>query len=217
MALLLQDVVEAAAFRLGNRTGLDSVIQAEAIRLQSRFERGIALSPPYTGNFLPWFLLSENKFNNTVAGESRVRVPTDFIAEYEEGCLWVFDENDERIPLDKEDQDVLAVKYAGLSQLPQEYALTNQYFRLYPIPDAVYKLEILVYRSQPTFAPNTENKWFDEAFDFVVAETALSVARAQNDVKRVATLTILRAEEAKNLYDLHGRRVTTNRDYQKED
>lgn len=217
MALLLQDVVETAAFRLGNRTGLDSVIQAEVIRLQTRFERGIALSPPYKGNFLPWFLLSENKFNNTVAGESRIRVPTDFIAEYEEGCLWIFDTNDERVPLTKDDQDVLAVKYAGLSQIPKEYALTNQYFRLYPIPDDVYKLEILVYRKQPTFAPSTNNKWFDEAFDFVVAETALSVARAQNDVKRVATLTLLRAEEAKNLYDLHGRRVTTNRDYQKED
>ena len=147
--------------RIGNRfnfrTDLDSKIQDELLNAQIELEEEIYSDPP-------WFLLSEVAQINGVAGEERIPLPSDFLLEYEEGTLYRFDASlspataDPWIELKKGYVDSLKMEYVGQGT-PLRYALSGEYFRVFPNPDAVYTFKMQYYQRDAPLSSNIENQW----------------------------------------------------------
>lgn len=154
---------------------LDAPIATEVQEAQKRLEDA--------RDILPWFLLSEDLAIKTVLDEERVAVPVkgsnvrgDFLAEYEEGALWIRNAEGKFVVLDKDDYDTLAETYPD-SGRPKTYSLGGKYFRLKPTPDAVYDLRMKVYlREIALAAGGTTNEWLRWASELMLAETGRIIA-----------------------------------------
>lgn len=164
--------------RLGNRTdAIDTRIIDELDAAQDIHEKKARL---------PWFLLTEDLWVDTVADEERVRVPTNFLREYESGALWLYDSTADTpwTELKKNDKDALR-KNMGVtldaSGQPTCYSLSGVYFRLAPVPDAVYRLYVQVYRrdTKPSAFPSggETNLWLTEAPEVVITTALEYLAR----------------------------------------
>jgi len=135
---------------------------------------------------LPWFLLKASSSLATVAGTRAVALPSDFIREYEEGELWLTDS-------DGYSNTVVKDLYARLrsrftpdggeqdSGKPDSYAIVGSSFYLFPLPDAVYPLDMFYYASAAPLTADIENVWTLYAADFVAADVGLLVARHLRD------------------------------------
>lgn len=168
---------------------------------------------------LPWFLLSEYMSYNTQPGEERIPLPVDpndttrvFLREYEEGALFR-EETDGRLTLlNKSDYDTLVEKYPSSTQgIPVEYCLQGPYFRVRPIPDAVYPLKVKVYLRDSKLTANIENRWLKWAADWLINETiyimatqylrdatVAQVARTAADTARIRTMVFDEARKHAN-------------------
>lgn len=173
----ITEAVDLVAYRLGNRTDLDARIKAEMGNIQ---EFTLERAP-----LLPWFQLSEDASASTVAGESRISVPADFIRECEESAMWVYDSSADQPwkELEKTDLDKIrrSLGYTiDLTGKPEVYALEGGYYRLAPTPDAVYTLYHRYYKSDDNARDLTgtqTNNWLTYAGDLVVAETCVVMGR----------------------------------------
>lgn len=106
---------------------------------------------------LPWFLLTERSVSTSFEDEERLLVPSDFILEYEEDGLWLqLPEGGEKL-LRKYDADDLreAVSHWTDAQVDHNrqsykfsYALTGDYFRIFPTPSIVYTYKMIYYQKQ---------------------------------------------------------------------
>lgn len=193
-------IVKRVAFRLGNVRGMDTLIEAEVDATINRLENE---------DFRPWFLLSENNTYKTTIGERRVPVPREFLSEYEDTALYVVHDGLD-YPLQKMSQEEARVKWQGSQGLPQAYALTNKYFRLFPAPDAEYELELIFYRRSGALA-NDENPWFVEAADWVIYDTAAHMLLARKD-KRYVEMEQLSQEQKALVMRRHVEREEANRE-----
>lgn len=193
-------IVKRVAFRLGNVRGMDTLIEAEVDATINRLENE---------DFRPWFLLSENNTYKTTIGERRVPVPREFLSEYEDTALYVVHDGLD-YPLQKMSQEEARVKWQGSQGVPQAYALTNKYFRLFPAPDAEYELELIFYRRSGALA-NDENPWFVEAADWVIYDTAAHMLLARKD-KRYMEMEQLSQEQKALVMRRHTEREETNRE-----
>ncbi len=201
--MTLNEVTKAVAFRLGNVRGMDDAIQMEIGATIRRLENE---------DFHPWFLLSENNEFKTTAGENRVPVPNDFLAEYDDSCLYVKQDNGLYYPLQKMSAEEVRMEGQGGEGMPIMYALTNKYFRVFPVPDREYKLELLFYRRSGSILDgDASNPWFVEAPDLVIYETVSHIMLARKD-KRVVQFEQLAAEQKQTLYRRHTAREEANRD-----
>lgn len=171
------DAVQEVAYRLGNRTDLDTRIGAMMDQVQENFLE--------KGTVLPWFLLSEDSTKSTVASEERVAIPGDFLREYEGGALWVYDSSLTKpwVKLEKHPHDMLRDmlgQQLTLEGKPRAYSLSSDYFRLAPIPDAAYILQMKYYKKDTlpsTLADNETNLWLTNASEMVLSWTAVKMAR----------------------------------------
>lgn len=160
--------------RLGNRVdSLDAQIVTEMVLAQTILEGS---------DFLPWFLLTEFSVNTTTANEERVPLPSNFLREYEEGSLYVYDstQSDPWIELGKEDDETLRADtdLVGTTGQPKKYSVTGNYIRLKPTPDTTYTLRMLYYKYDT--APESggaENQWLKYAPDWLIAQTVVQMAR----------------------------------------
>jgi len=168
--MLRSTAIASIARRLGNRTNLDSAILTELQATQVTLEEDHAIRP--------WFLLTEIASATTTASEERVQLPTDFIGEYEYGTLYVYDSSaeDPWIELAKDDYDDLVAYHKGATGQPQSYALTGNYFRLFPTPDAAYTLKMLYYKKDTTLDSDIENQWLKYAPELLISETGKRMA-----------------------------------------
>lgn len=172
------DAVDIVAYRLGNRTDLDTRIGQEMSLVQeTRLERS---ELP-----LPWFLLTENAYIDTVASEQRLPVPSNFLREYENGALWYYvsGADVEWTMLCKDSEQILRAALGdtlSATGKPSHYSLTGDYFRLYPVPDAVYRI-YMKYYAQDTLitavSDTAENSWLKYAPDLLISETLLKMSR----------------------------------------
>ena len=115
---------------------------------------------------LPEFLRSERSYITTQAGEERIPVPNDFLRETEESALWYVPESSaaEEKELIKDDIDFLRVKYPRTQKgVPLQYALDNDYFRLFPTPDKAYLMYMTYYQRAALLTSNIENRWLKRA------------------------------------------------------
>lgn len=195
-----QQLIKLTALRLGNVRGLDTMIDAEIDATVVRLE-----NEP----FHPWFLLSENNIYRTSAGENRVPVPDEFLAEYDDGAMYIKLENGFWKPLPKMSQEEMMLEFQGEASMPRGYSLTNKYFRLFPTPDKEYELELLFYRRSVSIAGT--NAWYKEASDLVVYETASHILLARKD-KRAQVMQGLADGQKQALMARHTEREESNRD-----
>jgi hypothetical protein len=103
------------------------------------------------------------------------------LQEYEEGCLFLVDSDGSWVPIAKETWDdiITAVDqgYMESSGQPTVYAVTGGYFRLRPIPDAVYSTKMLYYKKDTTLSTgDTTNLWLTHAPEVLISETGIKMA-----------------------------------------
>jgi hypothetical protein len=202
--MLRDTAIALIAARLGDRDDLTNQLIAEMQLAQTRLESDI---------FLPWFLLSEKATMETEIGEDRIPLPCDFLMEFEEGTLfYVDDEEEEPVPLVKETFEKIREAYPGTGA-PKAYALTNGYFRLRYVPDAVYTLGVIYYQRDTVLDSNIENRWLLNAADWLIAETGMVAANwIQND--RMAQIFRAERDAARSrILTRHEARMHANMDY----
>ncbi len=157
-----------ARLKRGSNTSLDSTIITEMKLVQSRFEGAAEL---------PWFLLTTDYVPlTTTANDDKVAISADFLREFEDDGLWVY-AAENWVPLIKDTLNAIVNYYTGEgATLPRAYDLVHGYFRLRPIPDAVYSLRYIYYKKDTVLSTNVENQWLKYAADLVIAETGWVVA-----------------------------------------
>lgn len=194
-------IVKYVAHRLGNVRGLDALIEAEVDASIRRLENK---------EFHPWFLLSENNFYQCKVGESRVPIPQGFLAEYEDTCLYIKTLDNRWLPMTK--MTVEEARRHGTLEtgIPRFYSLTNGYFRVFPVPDDTYELELIFYRRSENLV-GFSNVWFDNAGDLVVYETAATIFNMRQD-KRWLQMTQMADREYQELIRRHTMREEVNTD-----
>jgi hypothetical protein len=166
---------------------------------------------------LPWFLQSEISSISTVVGEERVKLPSDFIREWEDDPLWYFNssaEEDEDVwnELDKgTDLGVLRRTYSGEGP-PQAYHLTADYFRVFPTPDEIYTLKMTYYKNALVLDTNIENVWLKYFPWLLIGKAGVSLASSLRDKN---ALTVFAALELTNhtamVHDTEARRHANKR------
>lgn len=204
--MIKSKVVSLIKMRLGNRqdAGIDARIDEELDMAQYELER--------FGDFTPWFLLSETATYTVNASERRVPIPTDMLQEYEEGALF-YDYN----ALVKYDYDALVAKFRDSTGAPQAYALVDDYFIIFPLPDASYTLEMKYYQMDTVpseVATGGENKWLKHAADWLLAKTGKAIARF---IKDEGAATLFADDESRataRVYKQHVDRAERNVDRQ---
>lgn len=162
------DLMKRRMARFGTSTSLDDDILIELNQAQTRLE----LSPE-----LPWFLLSERSSIGTVANEPRIIVPVDMLREYEEGALWVLDASGTEHELKKKFwEDIKSDSRFDTPGLPSRYATVGEYFRLRPVPNAIYTVRMIYYKRQDAIVVGLENNWLKWVPDLLIAEAGVIVA-----------------------------------------
>lgn len=124
---------------------------------------------------LPWFLLTESSYAATVVDEERVEVPADFLREAEEDALWLEATDGTWVQLKKDDYASIRNRWTESDQ-PRRYALVGEYFRLRPVPDAVYNLHMIYYGKDAVLSTNIENKWLLHTPELLIADAGAIIA-----------------------------------------
>lgn len=164
--------------QLGFRTTLSSNIITHLQLAQTTLEAGPTK---------PWFLISEDSFADTTAEEQRIAIPTTFLQEVEEAVLrYVPDDAElisDEIDLIKDDYDVLRKNYADSeSGEPEAYCLLDGYFRLFPVPDDVYRLRMIYYKQDTVLSTNVENNWLKYVPLLLIGKAGRQIATALRDI-----------------------------------
>ena len=175
--MLRDKAVDILMGRLGNRTNtslrqtiIDEMVFAQETILEGALE-------------FPWFLISELATETTVAEEERFAVPVDFLAEWEDGGLYVQETDGTETLLIRDSWDILKsqalLEAAGK---PKYYDIAGEYYLLRPTPDDTYTIKQRYYQRALSLAgvygdaANIENKWLKYASDWLIAETGVVVA-----------------------------------------
>lgn len=154
------EAVSEIQVQLVFRTTLASTIISHLQKAQQDLE----LAPT-----LPWFLISEDSYIDTVSGEQRTPVPTDFLDETDEAVLRYVpttpSASTPEVDLIKDNYDDLRKAFmdttTGILKVgpPEAYALLGNYFRLFPTPDSTYRLRMIYYKQDTLLTTNVENQW----------------------------------------------------------
>jgi len=122
-------------------------------------------------------MVSEEMYTDTTAGEERLPVPTSFMREYEPTSLWYYSASADRpyTPLIKRSLGPLTAAMGDVLEttgVPTNYALSNAYFILRPVPDAVYRIKMRCYLKQSaisSISSSATNTWLQHAPDLLIA------------------------------------------------
>lgn len=201
--MLLSEAISKIQRVLGNRTDqLNSIIE-ELSTAQDQLERG----PTF-----PQFLLTEDAYIRTDIDEFRIPLPDDFIAEYEEGCLWYWpdDTDTDGVCLEKYSKEYLDDLYGRVATgTPLAYARVGGYFSIFPKPDGIYEIRMKYYAKDTAISAmqQTEtNKWLTYAPDTIIGKAGAVIATALRDNFALAKFTEMESEgrrvlQIKNTYD----------------
>ena len=172
------------AFKTG--TSLDTDIIEALQDAQVELEKGTTL---------PWFLESEVSSISTVDGEERVKLPGDFIREWEDDPLWYYNGDadeaaDKWTPLAKDDLEELRRIYPG-EGAPEAYQLDIKYFRIFPTPDDEYTLKMIYYKHDTVLTSNVENLWLEHFPWLLIGKAGVTIAAALRDKDAVGVFAVL--------------------------
>lgn len=166
--MLFEEAVDRLAKRLGQRQDL-----VDDIRFEMQQAQNIQLERDHMN---PWFLLSEDTTAWCDLGDDRMRIPPDFLAEYEESALTLLNEDGSIVPLRKELLECLIHKFGPTQSKPIFYALAGNYFHLYPIPSQQWEIRFKYYATAAELTDGEENVWLKYASDWLIAETGVVMA-----------------------------------------
>ena len=154
------DVIQLLGWRLGDRSDMASRIQMEMKVAQQNVLEG--------NRWLPWFLSAESVGTTGLTGT--LAVPTDFLAEMEEGHLYITVEGQD-LRLVKKDYDEAKSLTAGSDAgHPEYYAVVGDVVHFFPTPDQDYPYVWQYYASAPDMTAVTgETPWLKYAADLVMA------------------------------------------------
>lgn len=160
-------------FQLGSRSDLVTRTQSALIAAQEELERQ---------DFLPWFLRVELPVTLSEPNDARILLPENFIREWEDSALYILKTDGKLAELEKQPLDDLTGFYRNSAPgFPVAYALDNQYFRLFPTPDAQYNLRMFYYGHDDALTSNIENKWLRYAPWMLIANALLLMAPGLRD------------------------------------
>lgn len=207
--MLRSELVTLIENRLGSRTGLTARIVAEANLVQSHtLEKG---------DFLPWFLINA-QYVSTAVGDESVEVPSGFLREYDEGGIWVENDDGSWTQLEKDSYDTLAADTDLTEDLgvPTHYALAGGDIYLFPAVETAGRIKVLGYYADTLLSAvtDTTNLWLTHAADLMAALAGRNVAaflrdgemlqlfaaEAQAAKARLITDTVARAQAAFRAY-----------------
>ena len=164
----------------------------------------------------PWFLLTEIASINTVAGDERVPVPSDFLLEYEDDALFKYDSAAlpayKWVPLRKDHLQVLRHDFSG-SGAPRAYSLDGDYFRLFPTPDAIYTLKQIYYAEDASLTANIENGWLKNIPDLLIGIAGIKMAGPIRDASALKIFVDMERSSRTRLFQANEARQHTNHEY----
>ena len=171
------EVVQELRYALGNR-------QDAAARMLSTLDF-VQVHKLERAPELPWFLLSDDTYQDTVSGQEYLTVPTDFLREHEDGALWnvglasKYDSTDvDWKGMGKDTHNVLRDFYRDNTDTDDSchYSLDGDKWRLADVPDAAYRIFYKYYQKQTVPSAlaggSSTNAWITNAGDLLVAEAA---------------------------------------------
>ncbi len=172
----------------------------------------------------PWFLVSEDSYIRTEAGEERLPLPSDFLQETDQAVLrYVPDDVSEETPerdLRKDDYDILRLNYHDITTgvietgPPEAYALIGEYFRIFPTPDDDYLIRQIYYASDTELSSNIENQWMKYVPMLLIGKAGKQLASALRDSGALATFSQWEQEGRALLISQETDRDLTNRNLQ---
>ena len=197
-----QTVIGLIKSRLGNRTdaGIDTRIAGELDAAQTELE--------LYGDFVPWFLLSDEVPVATVVGAQEIALPSDMLQEWEDGAV-AYD----YLPVTKYEHQALQAKYQDSVGEPKAYAMLAESFKVFPIPDAIYTLKLRYYQKDAlpsTLAAAGENRWLKYAPMWLLAKAGVAVARYIKDAEATAMFQADAAAAREQVYKAHVARAEHN-------
>ncbi len=197
------DVIAAINKKAGHRRDAKEAKAALEVALTSA-ENGLLLSSGAI--FYPWFLVSEMAHTLTLGDDYRVQLPCGFIMGYEEGELFYTPMGETRpYALVKGDlDDLINAEANGLIEgdQPQYYALTGNYYRIFPKPISDYPLNMLFYKRQPREWADeyNVNRWLIEAPKLIISMASIELMEDKRDMKGIALQEKILATETQRLY-----------------
>lgn len=188
-------LVADAIARIQEKTGYRSDKAAEILRELNDAMGTLSLGVPMPGgrgSFVPWFLIQEQSTVSTQAGEERLLLPSDFVGEVENFRLYRYDssaDDDERwTELLKDDIGFLRRNRQG-SGVPQFYAFSGDYWRLFPTPDAVYPLKVILASKDVALTASPDNgassRWLTHAPWLLISAAGINFAASLRDATAV--------------------------------
>ena len=141
------------------------------------------------GPDLPWWLITEVANRNTVSGEERVPLPTNFIREVEGSALFYFDgantePSDVWTELKKDCEEFLRTDFPAVGT-PCAYSTDKDYFRIFPTPDAVYNLKMRFYKQDELLTSNIENEWLKHEPFLLIGKAGQRIAASLRDATAI--------------------------------
>lgn len=142
-----------------------------ATDLVERLEEHIQDACEYYADRKFWFNSVLDQTASTAASTATVSIPSG-VQIVEKVTIPAYDRELIEVPLDRLDD------YTGGESLPEYYAYYNDSLRFYPIPDAVYSLNIwgVAQVDAPT-ADATTNIWTNQAKRLIVSHTKMTLCR----------------------------------------
>lgn len=186
------EAVAAIKVQLGFRTNQDAQIVTCLQQAQVKLERMATK---------PWFLLSEKATVSLVIDEPRLAHPTDYLGEYEEnGLTYIPADNEDPVALRKDDLDILKAYYKLTEGPPEAYAVDGAYFRIFPIPDDEYTMEMYYYQQDTVLSTNVENNWLKYFPFLIMGEAGILIAGGLRDTAAMSIFNSWRKEGMVELY-----------------
>lgn len=161
----------------------------------------------------PWFLVSEDSFKRVTVGEQRVPLPSDFLQEHEDGCLYYVPDDadgpEDHVLLYKDDYDVLKGNFANeASGPPQAYCILGKYFRVFPVPDDQYVIRMTYYKQDTVLSTNVENGWLKYAPFLMMGKAGKMIAGGP--LRDAEAMKVFQGWEAEGLLALSGQETARN-------
>jgi hypothetical protein len=188
--------------------GVARIMEQYSYRVSSNVQATILANMELAQNTLelapvkPWFLVSEDTYTTTTISEERVTLPADFLQEVEDATFKYRPDDwpsTKELDLIKDDYDVLRKNFAqgdggdsdtdpAEARTPQAYALLGTYFRIFPLPDAVYTVRLIYFKKAIALTTNVENEWLKYAPLLFLGTVGMLVAKGPlRDAQAVST------------------------------
>jgi len=172
---------------------------------------------------LPWFLLSERSSTTSPGEEERIFLPEDFMMEYEEDGLWLQLPDGGEKRLRKYDSDDLRAMTGRFSDAQEEswrtqykfsYALTGEYFRIFPTPSDPFTFKMMYYKKQTVLDEtdtSSTNNWLRYAPWILIGMAGEVYAHAIRDQPAMAFFQQKKGAALQSVTDFTISRQLSNR------